>query len=299
MTRVTALALLATIGLSGCISCTNSNRVQASRDFTLTAEWNDYEQVVVLSRNGRIELNAGSGTDIQIDGKLRVRGDTQAAAEAHLDELVVLAAVDPGDPRTFRIEFKVPERLKNYSPGAELIVNLPHACAAHANTSNGSIRVKGLKGKVVLDTSNGAVHAEHIDGDLTVDTSNGRIVVLNVTGSCVLDTSNGAVEVTDVSGDLRVDTSNGSIQVDSDPPPDSDVILHTSNGSITATVPAAMTGEVKLDTSNGRVNVDFGDIPAKIHRRGKTHVTATLNDGGDGRIVADTSNGSITLKFKK
>ena len=273
--------------------------VRAARDFSLSAPWQAYEQVIVHSRNGRVELTLADVSAIEIDGKLRVRGATQTQADANLDQLQIVAEADANDPKTFRIELKVPEALKRNSPGADFVIRLPGPCAVEVDTSNGAIRVVGLKGVIKLDTSNGAVHAEDIDGDLTVDTSNGRVVVANVAGKCVIDTSNGSVKVTQACGDLRVDTSNGTISVDAVPPANGTVILDTSNGSIDAKLPAQMSADLKLDTSNGRVSVDFGDIPVKIQHRSKTHVSASMNGGTGGRIVVDTSNGSITLRFRQ
>lgn len=299
----TTMTLAATIAMVAACGCTaagcGGGMVQATRDFSLKAPWEGYERLIVRSRNGRVELASAGVSEITVEGQVRVRGTTQAEADANLEQVQIVAQADANDPKTFRIELKVPEALKRNSPGANFIVKLPAPCAAEVDTSNGSIQVIGLKGPVTLNTSNGAVRAEDIDGDLTVDTSNGGVVVSNVAGNCAVDTSNGPVEVQGTRGDVQVDTSNGSVRVDISPPTAGTVVLDTSNGSINATLPAQMAADLKLDTSNGRVNVDLGDIPTKVQRRSKTHLTASINGGAGARIEADTSNGSITLKFRK
>ena len=298
MQRMKIAVLVAVVG--GIMGCqVAGGMAKAEREFSLSAAWQDYEHIVVKSRNGAIELTSADVPEILIDGKMYVRGITQAEADANLEKLQIVAEADSANPKAFRIELKVPEKLRRNSPGAKFIIKIPSPCTAEINTSNGSVKVVGLKGPVVLDTSNGGIRAEKIDGDLKADTSNGGVVVKDVSGKCVINTSNGAIEVEGVCGDIHADTSNGNIRVDASPPRTATVILDTSNGSIDATLPAHMSADLKLATSNGRVRVDFSDIPTKLSRQSKTHLTGSMNGGEGGRIVADTSNGSITLKFRK
>ena len=140
---------------------------------------------MVKSRNGAIELSSADVPEILIDGKMYVRGTTQAEADANLEKLQISAEADSTNPKAFRIELEVPEELRRNSPGAKFIVKIPSPCTAEISTSNGSIKVVGLKGPVVLDTSNGGIRAEKIDGELKVDTSNGGVVIKDVSGKCV------------------------------------------------------------------------------------------------------------------
>ena len=318
MRRLMLASVAMTIGIlvtSGC-SAVRGGGVQATREFTMTAPWADYERVIVHSRNGGVDLVVADVPGIEIDGKLHVRGLTQAEAEANLDRLEVLAEADPLSAATFRVELKVPVDLKQKSSGASFRIKVPKACAAEIDTSNGSIHVERLAGTIVLGTSNGAVHAADIDGNLDIDTTNGRVqlddirgdadadtsngavTIEKITGKCDVRTSNGSIAIADARGNIRADTSNGGIRVDASPPADGVVLLDTSNASIKLTLPAAIAAELDLDTSNGTVRVDFGDIPKEIRRQSKTRVNATVNGGG-GRIRADTTNGSITVNFRE
>jgi len=314
MRRLGIVSMGAGVALVGC-GCTGG-AFRATRDFALTKPWENYERIVVRSRNGRVDLAVGDGNDVRIDGKMYIQGITLQDAESNLDELAVVAEADSESAGTFRVEFQVPESLWNKSPGASFRIRVPKACAATVDTSNGGIRAAGLKGVVALDTSNGEITVEDIDGRVEADTSNGRITARNVTGdlvavtsngdakldgatgTCRVRTSNGRVELSGARGNVEAITSNGDIRVDATPATTGNVVLTTSNGSIWATLPAQMTADVRLRTSNGGVDASFGEIPLKVRQFSRRSVDVSMNGGGAGKIVAETSNGPITLRFR-
>ncbi len=279
-------------GLCGCGGLTT-----VVRDFNLTADWGDYDRLVVVSRNGSVQVAPGEVNQLELAGTLRVRGETHERAQEYLDELKIVAVADPSMPRTFRVEFVVPHDLREKSPGADLQIKVPVACAVDIDTNNGAIEVQDLP-SARLDTSNGSITAVRITGAVEADTSNGRIVVREVGGPCLLDTSNGAVEVRGCAGAVTADTSNGSIRVEAAPPPDAKVHLATRNGSIDCTIAPRLAGRVDLRTSNGSLRTEFGPAAVKHLRQEKTHLEAELNGGGAGELIAATTNGSITLVLR-
>ncbi len=303
-----SLGLLTLLGV-GC----QAGGVRAEEAFTLNVPWNSYETVQVRSRNGRIEVRqAADATQVSISGKKYVKGATLEEAQGRLAMLRIVAAADPAAPSTLVVALEVSEDLRNHSPGASLVLNVPQACRVDAKSSNGAVVVAGMK-QTAIDTSNGGVHATQIDGNIVVDTSNGAIHVADVRGDATLKTSNGPAIVERVQGSTRVDTSNGDITLESaggpvyadtsngsirlvgSPPADGLVQLDTSNGSIEAKLPASLKGELSLVASNGKVVTDLGPMALTNPQITKTSVKGVMNGGGTGKLIARTSNGGIRL----
>jgi hypothetical protein len=309
--RVLALSLAATVvALTGC----SPTLFRASEHFGLDVPWDDYERVVVRTRNGHVELLPGASDEIRISGVKEAGGLTLGEAQANLDRLTIVAEPDDTDPTTFVIAVEIPTQLRHKSVSASLDVRVPASCAADVNTGNGYIRAQGLdnhvtlrssNGRIIVEdvsgrveavTSNGRVQATNIAGDLEVDTSNGRIIAEAVTGDCRLTTSNGRVDVRRAEGNVWVGTSNGSISVEATPPPEGKVVLETSNGSIHADLPPGMRGMLSLRSTNGSIDTDFHESTTLTRPRWSNRsFEAELNGGGAGRITASTSNGSIRL----
>ncbi len=311
MKRGLVMVVLTLCGLAstGCV-------VQATRDFTLTKPWEPYERVVVNSTNGRVELRCGKGDQVRIDGRKRIDGTSFADAERDLDAMEVVIGPDENDPKTLRIELHIPDTLADHSPGADLLVRVPTACAAELATSNGSICATDLTGNAVLETSNGrieveqvqgpvsartsngSIRAREIGGDLTARTSNGSIEARAIQGSCRLRTSNASIRVLDAAGHVQADTSNGSIRLEATPPEDAQIALHTSNASIEVVLPKQLKGELRLRTSNAGIHARLLNVPVEIRQADDDHLCAILNGGGAAAVVGETSNGSIRLDLR-
>ena len=123
--------------------------------------------------------------------------------------------------------------------------------------------------------------------------TNGMVEVRDVVGSCDVRTTNGRIVVEDIAGGLRAETTNGSIELRlMDTQDTADLTLETTNGSITATLPASFAGWVSAKTTNGGIRSDF---PVTIERRHqKNHLEGKVGEGKM-RFHAKTTNGSIRL----
>ena len=290
--------------------------VRYERAFSYTAPWNDYDRVVVRTRNGDVTLASAHVDQIRIDGTLRAEHITQYDVENYVDQIEIAYRDDELDPRVFLIELTVPAVLRNKAVGAEFHVLVPTPCEAKIHTSNGDVEVRKLKGGADLQTSNGRVFAENIvgpldvrtsngqiravyvEGGVTADTSNGRVVVDGVKGDCQLGTSNGMIHAGAVQGGVRAETSNGDIEVNARPGTDGQVILKTSNGDIDVDLPTDLTGTIELETSNGIVRIDTGMMMLARVSQSKRRFSADMNGGGIARIEARSSNGSVTLNCR-
>ncbi|MBU0641051.1 MAG: DUF4097 domain-containing protein [Planctomycetes bacterium] len=304
------LLVLMAGGMFGCRSL-----VQASEDFALSAPWQDYQRIVVRTRNGGVGVRTADVGEVKITGTKTAGGVTLAEAEENLALLTITAQADVTDATVFMVELEYPDTLANLLVGASFDILLPAACAADIRTGNGAITVHGLKdelllhtsnGRVVTEdvvgtvdarTSNGAISIEKVVGNVTLTTSNGKIRASGIDGTCRLETSNGAVQAEGVHGSLDVHTSNGRIGVNVTPPADGSVVLRSSNGSINVQLPADFAADVDIATSNGRVNLNSGGAAVSAEEKRKHSLRAKLNGGG-GTVKAVTSNGSVTIECR-
>jgi hypothetical protein len=300
---------LTLVAAPGC----GSTLVRLSERFVLDLPWDDYQRVVVRTRNGYVELLADEGEGLRISGVKRAGGLTWGEAQANLDQLTIVAEPDQADPTTLAIKLDAPDLLRHKSIGASFDIHVPQPCAADIatdnghihvrrardsallRTSNGAITVEHVEGRVDASTSNGPIHAVSITGDLQANTSNGRLIADTVDGDCRLTTSNGRIRVSKANGSVWATTSNG---VSTTPPPAGEVVLRTSNGSITAELPLNLRGTLDIHTSNGQVSTDLEGVTLTRVRWSKRSFQAEMNGGGEGRISARTSNGSITLNCR-
>lgn len=305
-----ASVFLVLVPLSGC-----GPLFRATRDFSLTAAWQNFERIYVRTVNGSVELTSEPGEGIRIIGTKTAGGMTWEEAEDNVDQIEITAAADPNDAATFIVRAEVPEHLlSRNSPGAKFVIRLPQPAGADIHTGNGSVTVRRLKGDVQVHTSNGRIIAEHIDGRLEARTSNGSVRVEHVQrglkvhtcngdvrasvvrGDCEIETSNGCVEAFDLAdGHVQVTSANGRLRVEARPPDDARVMLETSNSAVHASLPATLKGELSLRTSNGRLVTNMGNATFSRPRWSRHSFEAVMNGGGSGRVLVQTSNGTITF----
>lgn len=130
--------------------------------------------------------------------------------------------------------------------------------------------------------------------NLEAESSNGSMTVSGIEGRMDLRTSNGSITVRNVSGDVRGSTSNGSVNAELDGATwkGEGLDLTTSNGSVNLDIPRGYNARLETGTVNGGMNIDFPiTIQGSISRR----ITTTLGSGGP-RIRATTTNGGVRIR---
>jgi len=287
-----AVVCLLAVSLTAMFGC--GRLVSVSREFSVSEPWDDYERVVVRTRNGAVELRSADVEQVHVSGTVRAGGYTLSEAQDNLDEVTV--HVEPGadHPDTLLVEARYPDVLQHRSVGASFVIEVPEPCAARIETGNGVIHVQGLKGEVDLDTSNGRVSVTDVSGSVRVETSNGRVEAKDIRGGLVAESSNGRITAERITGDCVLNTSNGGIRLVTTPDAVGRIELRSSNGSIHATVPEDLNAAMKLRTSNGKVNVSLDDAAFKEIDFGKSWFRGIANEG-TGQVTIVTSNGSITV----
>jgi hypothetical protein len=196
---------------------------------------------------GRVDLRGGSSEGVVVIVK-STRDDVREKFEWKFES----------DGNTARVVARRPasERgfwgwLKSDNYRLSFEVTVPTDTEVTVDTSGGSVRVEGIRGRVDADTSGGKIELTGIEGEVNADTSGGSIRVENITGDARLDTSGGGIEAAGVRGSVWADTSGGSIRIDD---VEGDARADTSGGSISM---SNIGGRVEADTSGGSVRVSL------------------------------------------
>ena len=272
----------AALGLSGCYIDHFDGGMRYHRDFHYSFPLSAGGRVSVESFNGGVEISTWDQNTVEIDGSKW--GPTTEAADAlridtdHTADSVSVRAVKPSEWRQnlgARFELKVPRG----------------ALIDRIVTSNGGIRMESGVGPARLRTSNGSIHVQGLRGRVDAQTSNGPIELVDVDGDASLHTSNGHIHADHLTGDIDASTSNGGIDLSMNGKL-AGVRAHTSNGGITVRLPEPVNARVVAQTSNSSIQSDF-DVRMS-GEFSKHRLEGSVGNGGP-LIDLTTSNGPIRI----
>lgn len=234
-----------------------------------TWEWSgtigEGRTVYLHNVNGAVRVEAGSGNTVEVRAIKRwrrgnpemVRIEARMAGGGNGD--VIICALNT--PRaTCDADGIRSSNDRNWNRdndvSVEFIVHVPTSAAVDANTVNGELSIRDVRGDVRAKTVNGDIDARSTAGRVWANTVNGSITVAGVVGG-------GGVE------------------------------YGTVNGSITIELPADANARVDLSTVNGRIATEFPiTFDGTIDPR---RIRADIGTGG-GTIRARTVNGGIRLR---
>lgn len=205
---------------------------------------------VLDNANGSISVTGSSRRDITVQARVVATAETESDARALAREVSV--TLDNG-----RVRATGPDSQRRRSWSVSYRIDVPSAFDVTLETSNGSVAVEGVKGRIDMESSNGSVR------------------------------------LTDVGGRVNARTSNGSVHVTlSGRQWDGDgMTVTTSNGSARLDVPDGYNAHLIAGTSNGSLNLD---IPVTVQGRVSKRIDTTLGSGG-ATIEMRTSNGSLRI----
>jgi len=239
----------------------------------------------ISSQNGRITVEAWDRPEARIQITRTVRANSEKRAAELMKEL--RADVTVGDGR-IEIESRYPKRAESVgiwdvlgqrvsSLNIHYYVQVPAQTRLELETSNGEIQVRGTSGGLVGRTVNGNVDVASATGRVEVSTTNGNIRLVGIRGAARAGTTNGAI----VAEVRNLDPGAG-------------VVLSTTNGDVTAILPADLKAQLDAATTNGRVTIGFpvemvGRISSKI-------VQGKIGGGGPAAVNLTTTNGNIVVR---
>jgi DUF4097 and DUF4098 domain-containing protein YvlB len=155
-------------------------------------------------------------------------------------------------------------------------VTLPENTPLRVNTSDGHIRVDGVKADSRLQSGDGSVEATRFDGTLWAHTGDGHIKAEGRFDNLDLSTGDGHIEL-EVDGGSKLASSWE---------------IHTHDGSVKATIPGDLAADMDVDTGDGHIDSDIAvTVQGSLSRN---HLRGTMNGGGP-LFRIHTGDGSIHL----
>jgi hypothetical protein len=201
--------------------------------------------------NGSVRVFGWDKNEVLVKALIATHAEDRRDAEAMAKEITIEAADD-------RIRSDGPRYARRRSWSVSYEVWVPRKTGLDAETSNGSISVQGVEGRMDLRASNGSISLRGVAGDVRGTTSNGSV--------------NAELDGTTWKGEgLDLTTSNGSVNLD---------------------IPRGFNARLETGTVNGGMSIDFPiTIQGSITRR----ITTTLGSGGP-RVRAVTTNGGVRIR---
>lgn len=241
-------------------------------------------ELVIDSQNGRITVEAWDRPSARVQITRTVRASDEKRASELMKNL--RADVTLGEGR-IEIQSRYPKRTENVgiwdvlgqrvtSLNIHYYIQVPAQTRLHLETSNGEIQVRGTSGSLVGRTVNGNVDVTSTSGNVEVNTTNGNIRLVGIHGATRAGTTNGAIEA-EIS---RLDPGAG-------------VDLSTTNGDLTAVLPANLKAQLEAMTTNGRVSIGY---PVEMVGRASSKLVRGRIGGGGATVSLTTTNGNIVVK---
>jgi hypothetical protein len=325
--RVHAIAIIALIGLSGCMHAFPAIEGRFER----TLDVNGPVDLDVSTGSGSIQVRVGNPGIVRVHGIVKARDDGRSSAaekvryfeanppiEANENIIRIGRINDPAYQNNVSISYEIetpPDtRLAaragsgrqsidglrgsvDASTGSGSIVIANVEGDVNAQTGSGSIELRSITGRGNLRTGSGSIRAERIAGSIKASTGSGHIaleqraVERGAPAEVEAHTGSGGIEISGVSGSLRASTGSGSIRAGGNPAGDWNI--STSSGNVTIEMVPDASFDLNARTGSGRISVDHAvEVQGTVKRnelRGRVR-------GGGNLVEVRTSSGSIAIR---
>jgi DUF4097 and DUF4098 domain-containing protein YvlB len=268
-------------------------RAKAEETISKSFKTKAVPNLVVETFNGPISVTTGREGTVQVKVVKTIHADSEEAAKDDLKNVDVSLTQEDN---AIRITAKTEGHHLQTQRAAAVVLQAPPGARLELRTSNGAVTASGPVGDVAVHTSNGKIEVGSTKGKVNLITSNGPISVDEGTGPFDLTTSNGRIDIKAAKAVVKARTANGGIEFHGNLGAGSHS-FHTTNGSISLTLPSDAQFRVDAVTSHGQVTSSF---PVKgADRRPKTQLQATVGDDPSINIKMATTNGNIEIKSEK
>jgi DUF4097 and DUF4098 domain-containing protein YvlB len=248
------------------------------------------ERELKVDRGGTVALET-SGGSIHVVGGSRSDVHVVLSSKREIEKDYDVTFGEEAGKATVRVKRKhdVSHWISWGNSGVDLEVEVPSDVKLEADTSGGTVEVRGVRGELRLATSGGAIRGTDVGGDVFADTSGGEIELTRVDGDVRAETSGGGIRVEAAKGGVYADTSGGSIEIED---AGGDIHAETSGGGIRI---LAARGRVEAETSGGPVRVEFSAGNAKGGSLSSSGggVTVSVDPSVGLNVDASTSGGSV------
>ena len=245
--------------LSGCNMHRDNLQGRASDEWTRSYSLQDGGEFQVVGGTGTIDVQAGTGTAIEVKAERVVHAASNEIAESLVSKIKIGEDVAPE-----KIVLRS-EGLGGIIIGVEIEVNfhvtVPASTRLRLHTAGGNISVANLSGIVVASSTNGNISGKALGGGVDARSTNGNI----------------DVDLAAVSKDA--------------------VDLRATNGGIQLALPASANANVEVNCTNG--TIDIADLPLELSgEQSRRRARGRLNEGG-APVEATAINGDIHIRPRK
>lgn len=223
-------------------------------------------RLVVSSSGGGIRVVAGDVTDIRVVSHLEYGLSAPRLRQDAGPDGVRLDASCPWYSNLCSVDYEI---------------TVPAGMAVSADSSGGSISVRGVTGVVDTSSSGGSITVSDATGSVRAHSSGGSVTVNSSTGAVDMDSSGGSIVGTGLrGGQARAESSGGSVRLIFDVPPDL-VEASSSGGDVEVLLPRVAGGyRVDASSSGGDQTVEVPTDPASTRR------VTVHSSGGDARVLS-------------
>jgi hypothetical protein len=222
-------------------------------------------RLVVSSSGGSVRVTAADVGDIRVVSKLRYGLSAPKLRQDSGPDGVHLDASCPWYSSWCSVDYEI---------------TIPTGMAVWAESSGGSITVRGGSGAVEVSSSGGSVTVADAAGSVRAHSSGGGVTVRGVTGTIDLDSSGGGVLGTGLRGsEAHAESSGGSVRLTFDVPPD--LVSASSGGGKVEVLLPRVDGGYRVDASSSGGDQEVG-VPTDPDSARKIIVHSS---GGDARVL--------------
>jgi DUF4097 and DUF4098 domain-containing protein YvlB len=193
----------------------------------------------------------------------------------------------------------------NGAPATARVVNIEQA-------RNSRIRLREIKGAVMIKAERSRVEAEEIAGDFKVDSSSDRVRVNRLKGVLWIKSENGAVEVEEVRGLTTIEATNdvmvrnfrgplsvtsreGSIDLDTSEKLSGDLSVYNDRGRIRVSIPKDSGFRLDANAGEGRVK-EQGFDDTEWSREDRSYITGYNITASSPLVSLRSNHGEIQLR---
>jgi DUF4097 and DUF4098 domain-containing protein YvlB len=215
-------------------------------------------EIVIVNRNGRVDVDGVDGNEVDVRAERIARAATDTGARELLQRITI---TEHSTPERVSLET---ERMSGIMIGAatevRYHVRAPRDATVNLQTTNGTISVSALTGKVTAHSTNGLVSGKQLTGAVDAETTNGGVNI-----------------------DLA--------EVGANP-----VSLHTTNGGVTLGLPDRGKATLTASWTNGGFRL-APELKMEVLDQSRRRFEGRLNGGG-AAIDLHTTNGGIRVKAR-
>ncbi|MGH9816249.1 MAG: hypothetical protein ACRD6I_09240, partial [Candidatus Acidiferrales bacterium] len=227
-------------------ACAWDGRETAEGQFTRTLNVTGAVDLNVRTSAGSITVTPGTGSEVRVLGKIKVRRDSLSDAQALVREIEANPPIEQtgNTIRIGRTEDRHREWRRNVSISYEIVV--PKATRLTAGTGSGSASVTGIDGPLDASTGSGGITLAGIGGEVNASTGSGSINISGVNGRLKANTGSGSIDASGVAGAITAGAGSGSVDLEQIAAGDVDV--STGSGRIAV---SNVKGRLRAHTGSG------------------------------------------------